>query len=203
MARVNPAATAAETCCEPVQPPVSDPHTYYEYSVNSSLGIDVTLNVPGWNWSTGHTWEGYGSVSGQITLGPTLTLSPSASASVVGRSVPNIDCPGECVTIDGSAGIGVSGTFGGSATLNVTAEPNWVWDEWGTTVGATAEAGAGTSAQLSGSYVVPGCQTRASGFHGGQLCYGALEGNVTLRFTNLGTEWQLNTQATFMDPGCW
>ncbi len=196
-------AEMGETCCTDAQPRPASPVSYYDLNGTVTLGIDVTLNVPGWSWGVNYSRSGYGAISGKITLGPTLTLNPSASATASGRTVLDWDCPEECVTLSASAGLAIDGTFGGQGNLTVTAEPNWIWDGWNGGVEAEATAGVGTSATVTGYYKLSECAPGPTGWLGGQVCFGALQGTITLSFDIFGLGYEYSEEAQFTEEGCW
>jgi hypothetical protein len=194
-------AESGETCCECTEPTGAGPFGYTDYAASVSADLEITFNIPGWAWDVGFTFSGYGSIAGMVTLGPTVTLTPSAGVSVAGRDIPEADCPEECTRVDGTANIGLQVLFGGSATVTVSVEPTWIWDGWGTSVEATAQAGVGTSAGISGTYRLSNCS--APGFSTDGICFGDLEGVVVLKFVIFGTEFSYQATAQFLEGGCW
>jgi len=168
------ALTKGEECCQedPCDPPVG----YGEWKCSASCGISVELNIPGWSWEVKHTWKGIYFIHGLIKLGPTVTLSPSAQATLTGREYYG-DCLG-CMQVTANIGIGVEVKFRGEIKLEVIVE---CWPHKSFEVSGEAGLSASTSISCSGYHKYGGCE-------GQKVCVsvGALEGKAYFSVEILG-----------------
>lgn len=177
-----------EECCLP--DPCADPVDYEEYGVAISVGVSVTLNVPGWDWEFEQMWNGVYKIKAEISLGPEITLAPSATASVTGKKYDG-DCEG-CLTFNLKGEIGLTVKFQGTVECTITLE---IWPYWDWTVGAHAELGVSTSINANGYYKCCTCSGK-----GGCVGYGGLEGSAGISFSFLGYDLSFGWSVTIL-PG--
>ncbi len=180
--------TQGEECCLPDL--CADPVGYEEYGASISAGISITLNVPGWDWSFDQGWHGVYHIHAEISLGPEITLSPSATASVAGKKYDG-DCEG-CLTFNLNGSIGLDVKFQGTIECTIELEiwPHKTWE-----VSATAELGAKTSISANGYYKCCICTGK-----GGCVSCGKLEGYASISFTFLGKKLSFGKTVTLL-PG--
>ncbi len=184
----NLSVKMGEECCLPDV--CSDPVNYEEYGASISVGISVTLNIPGWDWELDNEWNGVYKIHAEISLGPEITLNPSATASATGKKFDG-DCEG-CLTFNLEGSIGLDVKFQGTVecTIDLKVWPYWTWS-----VGGHAELGVGTSITANGFYKCCTCEGK-----GGCVGYGTLVGYGSISFTFLGYNLSFGKSITIL-PG--
>jgi hypothetical protein len=180
--------TIGEECC--LLDKCTDPVVYEEHSITLSAGIDVTLNVPGWDWEVDHHWHGIYSIHAEISVGPEITLSPSATASASGKNYLG-DCP-SCITFNISGSIGLDVKFQGTIECAITLE---IWPHGDWSVGGHAELGAKSSVSVKGYRKCCTCSGS-----GGSVGYGKLEGYGSITLTFMGYDITFGHNITLL-PG--
>lgn len=181
-----------EECClaDAALPPVQ----WTEYAGTVTAGLSVTLNVPGWSWKVRHEWQGIYRVYAQISLGPTVTLSPSASASISGRMYDQNKCP-SCVTTSVTGQIGLGVAFGGKiACLIRMFEGSWF--EVTGKFELSAELSLSSSISVSGNYKWQGCPRPGLS---GSFGYGALTGTARASVVVWGTNISISRSVTLLN----
>ena len=184
----NISFTQGEECCLPDL--CADPVSYEEYGASISAGISITLNVPGWDWSFDKEWHGVYHIHAEISLGPEITISPSATASVAGKKYLG-DCEG-CLTFNIDASVGLDIKFQGTIECYIELEiwPHKTWE-----ISATAELGVKTSINANGYYKCCVCTGKK-----GCVSCGKLEGYASVSFTFLGKTLSFGKTVTLL-PG--
>ncbi len=181
-----------EECCQP--PPALAPAKYSEYGGSAKLGLGVELQVPGWGYSFEHTWEGIYKVSAEISLGPTVSVEPSVTASVAGKVFDNQVCPG-CLTTGIALAVGVGVKFGGTVKGTIEMYRPWTWS-FSTGVNASAELS--SSINGGGEYAV-GAGCKKAGLSG-TIGYGKLDGTATVGASFMGYGFSYSWGITLL-PG--
>lgn len=183
---------SGEECC--LADPAAQPVKWDEYSGTVTAGIDITLNVPGWSWKVNHEWQGIYRVSAEISLGPTITLSPSASASIAGRMYDQNQCP-TCVTTSVTGQIGLKVAFGGKVACAVKMFEGR-WFEVSGRFELSAELSLSSSISVSGNYKWQGCPNPGIS---GSFGYGALTGTGKAAVVVWGTEISISRSVTLLN----
>jgi hypothetical protein len=171
-----------EECCLPA--PALNPVKWSEYSGSVKAGLTVELQVPGWGWTFDNTWEGLYKVNAEISLGPTVSVEPSATVSMTGKAFDGAVCPG-CLTTALVFDVGVKIKFGGvvAAKAEILRWPYWKFD-----IGANASAELASSINGGGQYATgAGCQKAGLS---GTLGYGKVEGTASIGASFMG--WELS-----------
>jgi len=183
-----------EECCSsnPLDPPIK----YQEYSGTVSLSLTAEFNIPGWSWSVNSEIEGIYRVKAELSLGPTITLTPSASGTVTGKSYDGKVCPG-CVTTSISASLGGEIKFGGKAEADVSVFEG-TWLEMSGRFEISAELGVNTN--ISGSAIVNWEMCPSPGWSG-SLSWGGLTGTAKATINIRGTDLTVSKSVTLMDGG--
>ncbi len=168
-----------EECCEEdnKKPPVG----YKQYSGTVNASLSVSLNVPGWDWRVNSLWQGIYRVKAQISLGPEITLSPSASATASGKTYDGDKCKA-CMTASVEGSIEVEVSFGGTIGCEVWAFEG-SWFELSGSFELYAKLAVGTSIGASGQTELPPCPIDLSG----SISYGNLTGTATAGLEVWGT----------------
>ncbi len=177
-----------EECCLP--DPCADPVDWEEYVLSISAGVSVTLNIPGWSWNFQKKWHGVYHIHFKFSLGPTVTLSPSGTASATGKKYLG-DCDG-CVTFNLNGNIGLDVKFGGELKGLIVLEI-WPYKKW--LIKAIAELGAKTDIFAQGYLKCCVCEGK-----GGCVGYGKLEGYANLTFEFMGKSFSYGWSVTIL-PG--
>ncbi|MEM7246218.1 MAG: Ig-like domain-containing protein [Acidobacteriota bacterium] len=167
-----------------------DPTAYLQLTgaADAAGTIDIALTPFAADFDA--TWEGYGSVDVDITIGPTVTLRPAFAVSASGRDG---ECP--CVTLSGDASIGITATYGGEVAVTLMINRTWLWDDFSVGLGATATASISTTACAGGDYLI-GDECPAppgTGFQNGTAGIGGVSTVATLAFTVAGLEYETST----------
>ena len=180
-----------EECCEEdnKKPPVG----YKDYSGTVNASLSVSLNVPGWDWRLNSQWQGLYRVRAQISLGPQITISPSASATASGKKYDGDKCEG-CITASVEGSIGVEVSFGGTIGCEVWAFEG-SWFELSGSFELHAELAVGTSIGASGQTELPPCPIDLSG----SISYGSLTGTATAGVEVWGTEISFSKSVTILN----
>jgi len=180
-----------EECCEEdnKKPPVG----YKKYSGTVNASLSVSLNVPGWDWRLNSQWQGLYRVRAQISLGPQITLGPSASATASGKAYDGDKCK-SCITASVEGSIDVEISFGGTISCEVWAFEGG-WFEISGSFELHAELAVGTSIGASGQTELPPCPIDLSG----SISYGSLTGTATAGVEVWGTGISFSKSVTILN----
>ncbi|MBS1495205.1 MAG: hypothetical protein JST55_16990 [Bacteroidetes bacterium] len=183
-----------EECClaDQNQPPVN----YTEYSGSVTGQLDVKLAIPGWSWSLQSEWQGIYKVKAEISLGPTVTVSPSATLGITGKMYDGNKCP-TCVSVGVGVSVGVDVNFEGNLECRVSAFEG-SWFEINGAFQLLAQLGLKSSIGVSGTYNWDGCPQ--AGFQG-KFSYGSLTGYGKAAVTIWGTEVSFTREVTLLEGG--
>lgn len=188
------ARKTGEECCLPDQnkPPVN----YTEYSGSVTGSLDVQLAIPGWSWSLENEWQGIYKVKAEISLGPTVTVSPSATLGITGKSYEGNQCP-TCISVGVGVGVGLDVNFQGNLECRVSAFEG-SWFEINAAFQLMASLGLKSSIGVNGNYNWAGCPE--PGFKG-SFTYGSLTGYGKAAVTIWGTEVSFTREVTLLPGG--
>ncbi|MBN8568563.1 MAG: hypothetical protein J0M18_02940 [Ignavibacteria bacterium] len=188
------ARKTGEECClaDQNQPPVS----YTEYSGSVTGQLDVKLAIPGWSWSLQSEWQGIYKVKAEISLGPTVTVSPSATIGITGKTYDANKCP-TCVSVGVGVSVGLDVNFEGNLECRVMAFEG-SWFEINAAFQLLAQLGLKSSIGVTGTYNWDGCPQ--PGFSG-KFSYGALTGYGKASVTIWGTEVSFTREVTLLEGG--
>lgn len=163
--------TKGEECCLPngAGPPIP----YEEYAGSVSIGLSVGFMIPGWEWSIDAEWQGIIKVHAVAAIGPKITISPSATASITGRTYAMNQCP-SCVTVAVSAGVGVKVAILAEIGCEVIIFEG-TWFEKKASASMYLEGNLATALSAGGKYSWAGCPN--PGFSG-SVSFGKLTGSI-------------------------
>jgi hypothetical protein len=177
-----------QTCCSPNL--TDGPSNYQTYSGTVSAKMNVTLAIPGTWW--GGTFSGTSPVdyylSWDITLGPTVTLTPAGTASASGTTYDNQRCSG-CLTTTLTGSCGIKCTYGGTAAARgqLFEDGHWYTLSGSASVSVTGSASTSATGTLTGS---SGASCPAPGYAGSWSIGALVAGlNASATIDGYGFSW--------------
>lgn len=170
-----------QKCCSSI--PTDGPSSYEKYTGSVSAKLNISLVVPGTSWVGNYSGttpvEYY--LGWDVTLGPSLTVTPSGTASASGILYANTNCGG-CITTTVNGTCTVKLSYGATASVfgRIFESGQWYSIDVNATISIVGSASVSGSAAGTYSYG-EGCPT--AGFYGGSFNLGSCD----VGFTATGT----------------